>query len=428
VAVSSPTLREALAHIVGRGELEDDATALAAHAVDGVTPRWVARPGSVEEVSRLLSLAAAEGLAVAPQGSRSSLSLGAPPSRLDLVLDCRRLHRVVDYVAEDMVASVQAGMTLEALAALLSRRGQRLPLDPPGGMARTVGGVLATNGSGLLRLRYGTARDLLLGVRFVQADGTVTWGGARVVKSVTGYDVPKLLVGSLGTLGVIVEATLRLHPIPPAAGSWHCAFPSVERAGAFVAALLDTAVEPTRVALVVSRPTGAVVAVSIESVEEAVASQGRAVARLASEHGAGTEAVPETFWPTLALSGRGVVDLRVTGEPSRLAARVVALDRLARGIGLAVSVTGEGASGVLRASLDGDLDGGRLDREVLRPLRDLVADEGGSVVVERAQHELKSSLDVWGPVADGPLAVMRRLKAEFDPLGVLNPGRFVGGL
>src|SRR5262249_56653131 len=111
------------------------------------------------------------------------------------------------------------GMRLGGVAAGLAGHGQRLALDPIGGERRTIGGVLATSASGPLRFRFGTARDLLLGVRFVQADGTVTWGGSKVVKSVTGYDVPKLIVGSLGTIGVIVGATLRVHPVPAISGA-----------------------------------------------------------------------------------------------------------------------------------------------------------------------------------------------------------------
>ena len=138
--------------------------------------------------------------------------------------DLSRLTGIMEYVPADMVATVQAGVRLDVLGRELGKHGQMLALDPYGGLARTVGGVIASGASGQRRFRYGTGRDLLLGARFVQADGTVTWGGSRVVKSVTGYDVPKLLAGSLGTLGVIVEATLRLHPVQPASGSWLFAF------------------------------------------------------------------------------------------------------------------------------------------------------------------------------------------------------------
>jgi glycolate oxidase FAD binding subunit len=179
---ASAAVAHALEEIAGRGQLQADPAALAAVAVDGVVPRWLVRPGTVEQVAQVLVLASAEGLAVTPRGSGSSLALGNPPRRLDLVLDLGRLTAVLDYVPDDMVASVQCGITLDAMAARLGQHGQRLPLDPAPGGGRSVGGVLATAASGPLRFRYGTGRDLLLGVRFVQADGVVTWGGARVVK------------------------------------------------------------------------------------------------------------------------------------------------------------------------------------------------------------------------------------------------------
>jgi len=217
-------------------------------AVDGVTPRWLARPGSLDEVSRVMALASAEGLTVAPRGSGSALDLGSPPLRLDAVLDLSRLAAILEYVPADMVATVQAGVTLDLLARELGKHGQMLALDPYGAGSRTVGGVLATNASGQRRFRYGTGRDLLLGTRFVQADGTSTWSGSKVVKSVTGYDIPKLLTGSLGTLGVIVEATFRLHPVQPASGSWLFSFTSREAAGSLAAAVLASSLEPERLA------------------------------------------------------------------------------------------------------------------------------------------------------------------------------------
>ncbi|MGH7412855.1 MAG: FAD-binding oxidoreductase, partial [Candidatus Rokuibacteriota bacterium] len=249
MAVSALAIHEALADVAGREHTRREAPALARYAVDGLIPSVVVRPGSVEEVSRVVALCAAERLAVMPRGAGTSLALGNPPRRLDVGLDLSRLGAVQDYVPDDLVATVEAGATLDELAAQFGPRGQMLALDPPGGGRRSVGGVLATHASGPLRFRYGTGRDLLLGARFVQADGTVTWGGAKVVKSVTGYDVPKLLVGSLGTLGVLVEAALRLHPMSPASRSWRLGFPSREAAGAFLAALLDSALEPDRAAL-----------------------------------------------------------------------------------------------------------------------------------------------------------------------------------
>jgi glycolate oxidase FAD binding subunit len=446
---AAAVVAHALEEIAGRGHVQADPAALVSVAVDGVTPRWLVRPATVEQVAQVLVLASGEGLAVTPRGSGSSLALGNPPRRLDLVLDLARLSGVLDYVPDDMVASVQCGITLDAVAARLGQHGQRLPLDPAPGGGRSVGGVLATAAAGPLRFRYGTGRDLLLGVRFVQADGVVTWGGARVVKSVTGYDVPKLMVGSLGTLGVLAEATLRLHPIPPAWGARLWRFDTVTAAAAHLAAILDSTLQPERVVLVDAGalhavrdalpdgpadllPDGAAVAVSVASTAEAVGAQMDVLERLASERGGEGTELTGGFWSRLSGALAGPVALKIAGEPARLGHWLRQLEHVARDGGVGLIAVGEAGSGVLRAALcgpDGDgLPSGTWLAGAVAGLRAALAPEGGSLVVERAPRAVKETLDVWGPVTREVLDVMRRLKHEFDPAGILNPGRFAGGL
>jgi glycolate oxidase FAD binding subunit len=436
MTVSAPAIAEALGDIVGREDVLVDAAALAAHAIDGVRPRWVVRPARAEEASRVLAVAHAERLAVAPRGSGSSVGLGWPPARLDLVLDCRGMSAVVDYTPEDMVLSVGAGASLHSIAACLAPHRQRLPVDPLGGQGRTMGGVLATAATGPLRFRYGAGRDLLLGVRFVQADGTLTWGGARVVKSVTGYDVPKLLTGSLGTLGVLVETTLRVHPLPPASGSWLFPFASYEAAGAFVARVLDSTVEPTRLGLLsadAARMLGlgemtAAVAVSVESVDEAVVSQGAALVTLAAGDRSDGRVLPPEFWGRAGGALMGSFALKLAGEPRHVSHWLAEMEGAARRLGGGLPAMAEAGSGIVWAALGADIDPARLHAEMLAPLRAGLAPEGGSLVVERAPAGAKKTVDPWGPVSPDALEIMRRLKSEFDPHGVLNPGRFVGGL
>jgi glycolate oxidase FAD binding subunit len=436
VAVSAPALGEAIAAIVGGEHLTLAPSQLAAAAVNGVPPRWLARPGSLDEVARVMSLASAEGLAVAPRGSGSALDLGAPPARLDLVLDLSRLTGVLDYVPADMVATVQAGVTLDLLARELGKHGQMLALDPYGGGSRTVGGVLATNASGQQRFRYGTGRDLLLGARFVQADGTVTWGGSKVVKSVTGYDIPKLLTGSLGTLGVIVEATLRLHPVQPASGSWLFSFTSREAAGSLAAAVLASSLEPERLAWLNGAALGrvgserdeAALAVSVATVAEAVTSQGALLGSMASRLGARVSALDTGFWTRMGGALASSIVVKLASEIRRLPFWAGEVERVISRHGLTVSLVGEAGNGILRAAVEGSVSPDTWAREIVAPLREALAAEGGSLVVERAPLDLKRAADVWGPVPETALAVMRRLKAEFDPRGVLNSGRFVGGL
>jgi glycolate oxidase FAD binding subunit len=435
VAVSAPAVLDALAGIAGRENVLREPAALAAHAVDAVQPAAVVRPAGAEEAGRVLALCSAERLAVVVRGRGGSLALGNPPRRLDVVLELSRLAAVRDYVPEDMVATVEAGITLAALAAHLAPQRQMLALDPPNGDGRSVGGVLATNASGPLRFRYGTGRDLLLGARFVQADGTLTWGGARVVKSVTGYDVPKLLVGSLGTLGVIVEATLRLHPRPPTTRSWCLGFPAHDRARAFLAALLDSPLQPDRAALVDAaglRRAGLTedplaFLLSIGSVAEAVEDQGRALERLASAHGGRSQGLAESGWTCLGQALDGPILLRLACEPRRLLERIAEAQAMAGRLGVETAVVAQPGHGVAWISIAGAPSPARVVREVAQ-LRRALEPEGGSLVLERAPADLKGEIEVWGDIDLGILEIMKRLKTEFDPADLLAPGRFVGRL
>jgi glycolate oxidase FAD binding subunit len=436
VSASAPALADALAAIVGAEHVTASGVEVAAATAEGLTPRWRVRPSSIDEVSRVMALAASEKLAVAPRGSGSTLDLGMPPTRLDIVLDLQHLTGIMEYVPADMVATVQAGVRLDVLGRELGKHGQMLALDPYGGLSRSVGGVLATGASGQRRFRYGTGRDLLLGARFVQADGTVTWGGSKVVKSVTGYDIPKLLAGSLGTLGVIVEATLRLHPVQPAAGSWLFAFTSRDAAAAFVAAALASDLEPDRIAWLNSvalvrsgvETSEAGVAVSVGSVAEAVSSQGAALGSMASSLGGRISTLDEGFWSGLGGVLAGPIVVKLASEIRRLPFWVAELEKAVARLGLSAAVVGEAGNGVLRAAVEGRVSAQDWAKEIVAPLREGLSAEAGSFVVERAPVDLKRAADVWGPIPESALAVMRGLKAEFDPRGILNPGRFVGGL
>jgi len=281
--------------------------------------------------------------------------------------------------------------------------------------------------------RYGALRDLLLGVRFVQADGVITWGGAKVVKSVTGYDVPKLMVGSLGTLGVIGELTLRLHPLPETEAT--CLLVLRRAADAFdvVARIVDSTVQPHRLELLdagalaacglPAAPAGLVV--SIGSVEAAVRAQQAMVAAEATRVRARVETMGPGFWRSYdrVLAEAGPTVLRI----ATLASRVDAALEEARGaLGGEALITACPALGLLRAAVRAP-EPAPLARAVER-LRAFVAPDDGAVVIERASTALRESVDPWGPIAPGPLALMRALKQQFDPRGTLNPGRFVGGI
>ena len=216
------------------------------HPVDGVRPRFVAAPTTVAGVERVLALANAHRLAVVPTGGGTRLGWGAPPRRLDVLLSLARLDRILAHEPADLTLSVECGVTIEALDAALRPYRQFVPIDAPRPRTSTIGGLIATGAAGPYRARYGTMRDLLVGVTVVRADGTLVKGGGRVVKNVTGYDIPKLHVGALGTLGVVVEAHLRLHPRPAEERTWVFPFPSAEAA-------LEAALEIRGTAVVLSR-------------------------------------------------------------------------------------------------------------------------------------------------------------------------------
>jgi glycolate dehydrogenase FAD-binding subunit len=444
-------LAKTLEGIVGAAHLRADGEARA-YAVDGVAPAAVVFPGSVEEVSAVLAACHGARAAVVPWGGGTSIGLGGVPPRVDVVLGLGRLNQVIDHEPGDMTSTVQGGALLADYQAYLGRHRQWLALDPPAADRATIGGLLAANVSGPRRLRYGTARDLLIGERVVHADGTVTKGGAKVVKNVTGYDMNKLYVGSLGTLGVIVEATFRLYPLPPAERTWVAPFATAGKAREAVAKVLDSPLVPSAVELLneaaageVARRSGvapgagaAVLAVAVASVPEAVEAQLRAVREVGRQAGGGDGLLldgeaHDRFWAAVRDfdPGEGVgMVLKASVLIARVADAVWQGESVAAKHGLRVAVVSEAGTGVVRYYIR--VEGTGADRfarlaEAVAPLRAFAAEASGSLVVLQAPPEVKAAVDVWGPVGDA-LPLMRGLKEQFDPGRVLNPGRFVGGL
>lgn len=434
MSVSTRSVGGALAAIVGASRVSDDPAVLAGAAIDGRAPRWLVTPASLDELSRVVALAHDAGLAVIPRGSGSALELGRPPSHLDLVLDLRGLSRVLEYSPDDLTVTAEAGVTAGALASVLAAHRQFLPIDPPGVLDRTLGGLVATNASGPLRCRYGSLRDLVLGVRFVQADGVVTWGGAKVVKSVTGYDVPKLMVGSLGTLGVLAEVTFRLHPKPECERTWLTTFASTRAAHDFAASVLDSSLQPMRLQFANARALETVrgpvalaaLAVSIGSVEAAVTEQGHRLRALAERGGGTIHAVAGDWWSAHdAMLSAGRIVLRVAVPASSLATTT---DEIARVLDTDAGaiVTACAATGAFTVVVAGSAIG--VVPRAVESLRSFAATLGGHVMVMRAPQSVRSAVDPWGPIEAPAFALMRGLKETFDPSGTLNPGRFVSGL
>jgi glycolate oxidase FAD binding subunit len=242
--------------------------------VDGVPARWVAWPGSTEEVSAVLRVAAGLGLRVVARGTGTRMTWGLPPTDLDLIVDLSRMNTVVAHLAGDLVVTVQAGLRMVDLQDLLAVHGQQLALDGFDTLGGTIGGTIATAASGPSRYRYGSVRDLLIGITVVLADGTVARAGGTVVKNVAGYDLGKLYTGSLGTLGVITEAVFRLHPLPEARRWITATTDGSAQAAAGIAAVRASQHAPVALEVDRAMPGGAVtIGVAIEGVAGSISAR-----------------------------------------------------------------------------------------------------------------------------------------------------------
>jgi glycolate oxidase FAD binding subunit len=401
-------------------------------SVDGLVPPVVVRPGSLEEVKACVAAAAANHSALVASGLGAHLDIGGRPARLDVLLKLDRLSRILDHQAGDMTVTVEAGCRLEDLAHALGAAGQWLPLDPVHAATTTVGGLIAADLSGPLRASQGRVRDLLLGVRVIGADGTVVSGGGRVVKNVAGYDLPKLHVGALGTVGVIVEATFKVRPRPAREEAVRLVTTSPRRAAELALSLLDEPqVAPYWLEVtgsgVLNGDGSAAAVVGIAGIPEEVAHARARVMAIAGAHG--VDAVMVTDGEALrlrlgALAGEPVAAvLRASALPGDAGELMERAEACARAAHVATRVIAHAANGVVRMIVPLP----DAVAQIVGALRPVLEARGGSFVVERASPVVKATLDVWGDV--GPaFSLMRRVKEAFDPAGILAPGRFVGGL
>jgi glycolate oxidase FAD binding subunit len=404
--------------------------------IDESGPLPVEQPASAPELGEAVRCAAAAGQAVYPVGGRTMLAYGLPPTRAGVVLDLRQLGRVLDYPARDMTVTVQAGITLAALRETLAAEGQRLPIDVPQADCATLGGALATNAAGPRRLGCGTLRDYVIGISVVNDEGHEIKAGGRVVKNVAGYDLCKLYVGSLGTLGVISQVTLKLRPRPErdALLTLPCDPDETET-------LLDRVHQSrTRPVCVELLNPAAARGIDPEAdgkswavvvgYEESVAAVTWQVQQLVREfpgrrlHGhVATAAAP--LWRRLtefAAVQAGPLTFNANLLPSAVAAFCLEASRLSEPLLLQAHA----ASGIVVGHAAKDLTAERA-AALLRSLRGLAAPGRGQVVVLRCPAAWKRTVDVWGPPRSD-VTLMRAVKEKLDPRRLFNPGRFVDGI
>lgn len=397
----------------------------AADAVAGAQPRLVIEPGTGSELAEVLRLANEAGLAVIPRGGGTKLGWGNPPARADLILSTARMTEIIEHAWADLTVSVEAGCTIQRLQETLAQHGQRLALDPLWPEKATVGGVLSTNDSGALRLRFGALRDLIIGVTIALPDGTLASSGGKVVKNVAGYDLPKLVTGAMGTLGIIIRAVFRLHPLPKNARSFSVFAAKAEEAQRFVLAVQDSKLAHTFLQSQFSDEAPPVSDILFEGTEAGLTAQESQLRSLAApaevmEASTPTWAAREELWNFVDPGTTAVA--KVSLLPGDLARAMGGVEQAAKLHHLRwramVYATGlgwvrlEGKPAALRGAL--------------QLLRAEMETHGGSLVALHRPEKM-AEFEAWGNPGDA-LPLMKALKQRLDPKNTLNLGRFVGGI
>lgn len=428
----SSALPSALATIVSQQHITADPAACASYAVQRVVPTCVVAPGSLEELSAVMRVAYERRAAVVPWGGGTQQNIGAPPTKVDLVVRTERLDRVLIHEPDDLTISVEAGITLGALQELTRRHGQMLPLDPPLAGRTTIGGLLATATDGPRRLGYGTLRELTIGIAVVEASGRITRGGGMVVKNVSGFDMMKLYLGSLGTLAIVTSANFKLLPIPRAAATLLCMFSDPAAAFAAVEAIQLTQLTPTTAEYLnnaalsaLERSATCALALRAEGLPQAVERHIAELSALATRHGAAdTQRLDReddvAVWeriadlPQIAALAEDEALLKLTTLPFEVERAIAQIELLAAHADARATINARALNGVIYA---------RLQPVSTESLNALLAELPGTQWVATGL----AGVPRWGTPPPG-LELMRRIKAEFDPAEMLNQGRYVAGI
>jgi len=466
---------------IGASHVSADPSVCSAYVVDEMTPSAVAKPDSAEEVAEIVRFAALEKLSLIPCGHRTKLRIGMPPSRYDVALDMTGLQQIAHYDPGDLTVSVDAGTNFNDLAAPLHRQKQFLPLSVPFYFDSTIAGIIASGVDSSLRHAYGTARDFLIGAEFVDGTGRICKSGGRVVKNVSGYDLHKLLIGSLGTLAVITRLNFRTFPAAPSSRGLVLSFPAPENAFALSNLVEQSPLRPASIDVVspqlfklfleaeknspelpAAPLQGKVPAdswhlcVSIEGTSEVCDRASGEFTRIAALPEAKhsqlltlDEAEGADLWhylgqsvPLLLEASAETAVFKITIPPSRLALLVEHLRTLADQASLAHAMLTRACGVVYFALLPPAGEPSRPAPARLHRLAEpaaavfsLCASENAYATLPWCPTQLKREANVWGldsvapasgqPVPLPSLALMRRLKAAFDPQNLFAPGRFL---
>lgn len=465
MSVGSRVAPAQIAGIVGDVNFVCDPGELSSYAIDGKSPAAVARPGSTKEIAEIVKFARAEKLAMVVTGSRTKLAMGLPARQYDFALDMTRLDRVLAYDPGDLTLSVEAGIPLGKVQSALAEHGQFLPLAVPFADRTTVGGTIASGVDSPLRQSYGTARDYILGMEFVTGEGIVAKSGGHVVKNVTGYDMHKLLAGSLGTLGVITMVNLRTFPRPARSRGFIGRFETVEQALAMRHRIALSPLTPLTIEILSPRTAdifsgdaaaciepSAFVASLLSNKHWALATAfagndqvldryERELRRMAEQSGTvGAEDIGATeipgafgrvreFVPIAFESSPATTIIRISVLPSRMSDLLGAAAKAADESALAWAALARGVGVIYFALLPHARDEQALSKvtQATGRIFDTCASLEGNATIPWCPSEWKAPLNIWG-AARGDFELMRKVKSLFDPGNVLSPGRFAGGI
>ncbi len=414
------------------------------YCVDGFTPKAVLVPSSIQEIQEIFAFSANHGLSIIPAGSGTKLGIGNPPEQVDLVLSTRQMNSVLEYEPADLTVTVQAGMKLRDLQMILGKHGQYLPLNPPYADRTTVGGIAATGSSGPLRLRHGTPRSRILGMRVVQSGGDLVQSGGKVVKNVAGYDLNKLYIGSFGTLGIITDLTFKLFPLPECERVVILRFKEIQDAVRVSSEITNSQLLPSFLNLFINglpstnilNPT---LVVGIDGAPKTVDWQGNQLHSIAEQNRPiGMECIEKSQSQNLVEAMQAFPEYSQLGPSIVCKANIRATDiedfittALEAGHDLgastrAMALMGSGIMHLTFTAFSSNMENPTIVDTLIK-LREHTLQIGGNLIVETAPIELKRDIDIWGPV--GKIAtIMKQIKARFDPGGLLNPGRFVAGI
>jgi glycolate oxidase FAD binding subunit len=419
--LKTSSFEENLRAVVGAENLR---TASSAEAISGVLPQFIAEPKDEKQLAAALALANEAGIAVVPRGGGTKLEWGNPPKAAQLILSTSQLTRIVEHAWADLTVTVEAGCTFQSLQKTLAQHGQRLAFDGLWPEHATIGGVLSTNDSGSLRLRFGALRDLIIGVTIALPEGTLASSGGKVVKNVAGYDLPKLVTGAFGTLGVITRAVFRLHPVPRATKSFSFTAENSPAMQQHILAIQDSQLAHTALQICCAAGEPPAADILFEATDAGLAAQESQLRKLLGSTQA--ELSAENIWNARQDLFDSPTNTTALAKISLLPTNIAkTLDSL-KTIGDSPNITWRL---VLQATGIGTL---RLEAAppqlsaTVEQLRGDLQSRGGSLVVLRRPAELYS-IDAWGDAGDA-VPLMRAVKRQLDPKNTLNPGRFVGGI